>query len=245
MSCLREDISYVDGQGRNANVLEMVHGTPPDPVAPPASPQIRLDGPWEATRGVPVTYTASVLDDSGTPLTYEWLYSCPTADNGFCIVPGSSTLVLAFEQSGSAHVGVKVTNGAGGFSSTTRSFTVSEPTNTIGFEPPADMRFTRSSIYGRPYETQGIRASATSQLPVTLAVDAGSQSVCRLDSGTVTATGVGTCSITASQAGDGVFPTATPVTKAFQVRPSEFLDHPERRTPAVLRPGAIAVTVHP
>lgn len=223
MSCLRDDITYVDGQGRTANVLEMVHGTPPDPAVPPASPQIRLDGPWEATRGVPVTYTASVLDDSGTPLTYEWLYSCPTAANGFCIVPGSSTLVLAFEQSGSGHVGVKVTNGAGGFASVTRSFTVSEPTNTIGFETPADMQFTRSSIYGRPYETQGVRASATSQLPVTLSVDPASQSVCRLDSGTVTATGVGTCSITASQAGDGVFPAATPVSRAFQVRPSAFL----------------------
>ena len=222
MSCLRDDITYVDGQGRTANVLEMVHGTPPDPAAPVAPPQVRLDGPWEAPQGVPVTFTASVLDDSG-PLTYEWLYTCPGAPGGFCIVPGSPTLVLAFEQSGPSHVGVKVTNAAGQIASDTRSFTVSEPTNAIEFAPPADMQFSKSNIYGRPYETQGIRASATSQLPVTFAVDPGSQSVCQLDSGTVTATGVGTCSITASQAGDGVFPAATPVSRAFQVRPSAFL----------------------
>ncbi len=223
MSCLRDDISYIDAEGRHANVLEMVHGTPPDPAAPPASPQIRLDGPWEATRGVPITYTASVLDDSGAPVTYEWLYSCPSADNGLCIVPGSSSLVVTFEQSGSAHVGVKVTNGAGVFSSSTRSFTVSEPTNTVSLDLPRDMHFTRSSVYGRPYETQGITASATSHLPVSLAVEPISQNVCTLDSGVITATGVGTCSITATQGGDGVFPAATPVSRSFEVSRGEFL----------------------
>jgi hypothetical protein len=61
----------------------------------------------------------------------------------------------------------------------------------------------------------GIRASASSGLTVTFASN--TLSVCTLNAATVTILTTGTCSITASQAGNGTYAAATPVTQAFTV----------------------------
>ncbi len=60
-----------------------------------------------------------------------------------------------------------------------------------------------------------LTAAATSGLPVSFASTA--QSVCNISGNTVTLTGIGTCSITASQAGNGTFAAASPLTRTFSV----------------------------
>jgi hypothetical protein len=60
-----------------------------------------------------------------------------------------------------------------------------------------------------------IVATASSGLPVSLA--SGTSSVCTISAATVTIVGGGTCSITASQAGNAVYQAAVPVVQSFMV----------------------------
>jgi len=61
----------------------------------------------------------------------------------------------------------------------------------------------------------GITATATSGLTVSFASN--SPTVCTVSGATVTIASVGSCSITASQSGNGTYAAATPVTRAFNV----------------------------
>jgi hypothetical protein len=225
-SCVTATINYVANGGRKAQVLEMVHGAPVDPNAPPPSPVMAVTGPFYVTQGQPVTYTASATDASGTALTYDWLYSCNAQGQpeSFCIAPNhGASLTVAFASTPGAHVGAKVTNGLGGLSSQTLALFVLAPANTISFAQPADMAYTRSLVYGRGYPTQSLIFSASSSLPVTVAVDPASAAVCSVSDAVVTALYVGTCTLSASQAGDSVFPAAAPVIRTFSVTPGDFV----------------------
>src|SRR5262245_15805445 len=61
-----------------------------------------------------------------------------------------------------------------------------------------------------------INATASSGLPVTVASN--STNVCTLSGNMVTLVAVGTCSITATQAGNSYYSAAPPVTRTFAVR---------------------------
>jgi len=63
-----------------------------------------------------------------------------------------------------------------------------------------------------------ISATASSGLPVSFAST--TPSVCTVSGSTVTIVGAGTCSITASQAGNATYAAATPVTQSFTVNPA-------------------------
>jgi hypothetical protein len=73
---------------------------------------------------------------------------------------------------------------------------------------PQTIAFTSSppkpGIVGGP--TYHVTAAATSKLPVTLTIDASSSSVCAISSSTVSFIGAGTCTIVASQPGNGEQP---------------------------------------
>jgi len=63
-----------------------------------------------------------------------------------------------------------------------------------------------------------LTATASSGLPVSLAST--TSSVCTVNGSTVTLVSAGSCSITASQAGNGTYAAATPVTQSFTVNPT-------------------------
>jgi hypothetical protein len=71
-------------------------------------------------------------------------------------------------------------------------------------------------VYGEP--AFGVSASATSQLPVSFT--AGPAGVCSVNGSTVSVLGVGTCSVTASQAGNESWLAAPNVTQMFQITPA-------------------------
>src|SRR5439155_1743304 len=60
-------------------------------------------------------------------------------------------------------------------------------------------------------------ATATSGLPVALAIDASSSSVCSISSGTVSFNSVGTCTVDANQAGNANWNAATQAQQSFTV----------------------------
>jgi hypothetical protein len=85
------------------------------------------------------------------------------------------------------------------------AFDIAIGSQTISFPALANKR------YGDPPFT--LNASATSQLPVSYSASG----ACALSAATLTITGVGGCSITASQAGDASFTPAPNVTRVFSI----------------------------
>jgi hypothetical protein len=85
----------------------------------------------------------------------------------------------------------------------TRSFTVANATQTISF----------SALNPGSATSFALVASATSNLPVTFVSN--TTNVCTVSESTVTMLSFGVCSITASQAGDGNYAPATPVTQTY------------------------------
>lgn len=78
---------------------------------------------------------------------------------------------------------------------------------TISFTQPADLLMTSTG--------QSLTATATSGLTPALASD--TPSVCSVSAGTVTPVAAGTCTITATQAGDSSYAAATPVSRTLTV----------------------------
>lgn len=93
--------------------------------------------------------------------------------------------------------------------SVTNTFEVTAGANTITFPPLADTPFTSSP--------PALSATASSGLAVSYASNSGS--VCTVSGGAISFVAVGTCSITASQAGNSNYAPATSVTNTFQVTP--------------------------
>ena len=89
----------------------------------------------------------------------------------------------------------------------TQSFTINPASQAIAFGALGNVSLGAASF--------NLSATATSGLAVTFASNTGA--VCTVSGNTVTLMATGSCSITASQAGGGIYPAATPVTRSFDV----------------------------
>ena len=106
---------------------------------------------------------------------------------------------------------VVTTNGDVTVVGSTLSFTTSLGTaQTISFTQPADMFVGEAD--------KGLTYSSSSSLPVTVVSD--TLSVCTVTASKVRAVAAGTCSLTATQAGDATFQPAAPLTRTFTVSDS-------------------------
>ena len=154
--------------------------------------------PNVAISASPVTLTATAT--SNLAVTYT------SSTTAVCTVSGSSVALLTL---GTCTI---VANQGGNTNwlaaaAITQNFTVSAATQTITFGPLSNVGVTASSF--------GITATASSGLTVTFAST--TLGVCTVSGSTVSIVAQGTCSITASQAGNANFATATPVTQSFSV----------------------------
>jgi N-acetylneuraminic acid mutarotase len=100
---------------------------------------------------------------------------------------------------------------------------------TIGFSAPNDIFSTTTSV--------AISASASSGLPVSFASN--TPQVCIVNGSTAAIGASGTCSITATQAGNLAYAAATPVTKTFQVIPDFTVSVSGAKT-ITINPGGTA-----
>jgi hypothetical protein len=124
---------------------------------------------------------------------------------------GSGTLTKTFSglSDGSYTVQVIATNSIGDSTRSNQSGTValgSSVAQTVTFNKPADKTFPGSFTLG---------ATATSALVVTYAST--TAATCTVSGAVLTLVGAGTCTITASQAGDGTFNAAIDVSKSFTI----------------------------
>lgn len=170
----------------------------------------RFRGPFTAVAGSP-----------GTPVTLTYTVDLPlpgsgsaTYDNyGFAVV--GSTVI-----SNTATIsGIQVSTTSSGTVTTT---TISQPRpkdpQTTVFTPPAELG-SGTSITLDGYADSG--------LPLTYTVDGGSSSVCSVSLfdgvWTLTTLSEGTCTLTASQAGDADYAAATSVTRSITVLPGQAI----------------------
>ena len=137
--------------------------------------------------------------------------------NGVCTVSGQTvgivgggTCSLTASQAGNTNYLAA--------SSVTQSFTVSQASQTITFNEPGGAQLSSGTVTLTATSTSG------------LAVGFGSNSavVCTVSGSTVTLVAVGSCSITASQAGNASYLSGAPVTQSFNVINS----YPHSQTPA-------------
>lgn len=132
--------------------------------------------------------------------------SCTTAGGN-----GLATLVVgSYTLDGSSCNGLSLSDPTDytlSYVGATKGFVVSPAPQQINFGPLATMVFGSGPF--------SVSATASSGLPVSLA--SGTPSVCTVSGSTVTLKQPGTCSITASQAGNANYLAATPVTQSFTV----------------------------
>lgn len=215
-SCQRESLEYVAEGGRHAQVLEQSAGTQI------LDPYVTLTGPLQVYTNSPVAFGASAVDPYGTTMTYDWSYPCLQAGVETTCDSQGPAVVVTFPSTGTHDVTVTVHTAAGGTTTQTQSVVVTQPANVITFAQPADMVYTRDVAHAVPYSTQLISPYATSWLPVTTKVAPGSEGICDVVNDVVTALGVGTCTLVASQSGSPPFPAAADVTRSFTVSPSPY-----------------------
>lgn len=141
--------------------------------------------------GDETTVTATATSELPVTLVTETPETCSVGETGVVVALAAGECTLTASQSGDATYAAA--------EPVSRTFTISKRTQSITFEPAASLLGTA------PYEVQ---ATSTSELPVGLAVTDGD---CALDGTSLIPAGAGSCTVEASQTGDGTYAAATPV----------------------------------
>ena len=144
--------------------------------------------------------TPAATASSGLPVSYA------STTTGVCTIAGST---ISFVSAGACSITASQAGNATYAPATpvTQSFSVTAGVNTITFPALANTPFTS------PPPTPA--ATASSGLPVSYAST--TTGVCTIAGSTISFVSAGTCSITASQAGNATYAPATPVTQSFSV----------------------------
>jgi hypothetical protein len=141
-------------------------------------------------------FTVNANATSTLPVSFGATGNCTISGNTVNITGGGSCTLTASQAGDSNH------NAA---TSVQQSFNIARANQTINFGPLADKTF------GDP--DFSVSANATSTLPVSL----GATGNCTISGNTVRITGAGSCTVTASQAGDSNYNAATSVQQSFTV----------------------------
>jgi hypothetical protein len=153
--------------------------------------------------GVPTDITVPATSVNGASVSWTVPTAVDVVDGSIvvsCIPPSGSTFGVT-----TTAVTCEATDKAGNIASTSFTVTVEKVNQTIDFEKLGN------KTYGDATFT--VSATATSGLPVSFAASG----ECSVASGTVTITGAGSCTITASQAGDGQYNAAANVEQSFSI----------------------------
>jgi outer membrane protein OmpA-like peptidoglycan-associated protein len=144
----------------------------------------------------------SAAASSGLAVTFA------SNSSSVCVVAGTSvTLVSTGTCSISAMQAGDGTYAAAADVTRTFQVTAAPQSQTIAFAQPADTRVDQGPVALAPVATSDLAVTLVSNTLVS----------CTVSGGTVTLVATGTCSITASQAGDGTYAPASDVTRTFQV----------------------------
>jgi hypothetical protein len=168
---------------------------PPAPGTQRQTQTITFPNPGPVTYGVaPITLSASAT--SGWPIAYTVVSGPATVLGNVLTITGAGSVVVEADQSGNTDYAAAA--------SVQDTITVAQASQTISFTVNAPTQ----AVYGTSFT---VAASASSQLPATYA-SAGS---CSNNGAYYTMTsGTGSCTVTASQSGNGNYQAASPVSES-------------------------------
>ncbi|MDD5700907.1 MAG: MBG domain-containing protein [Dehalococcoidales bacterium] len=145
-------------------------------------------------------FDVSATASSGLPVSFSVVSGPATISGNTVTITGAGTVTIEASQSGNANYNAATDAG--------RSFSVAKANQTITF----------ALIGNKGYASEdfALTATASSGLPVSFAVSAGSP--CEIINGNIVhITGLGTCTITATQDGNQNYNPAPPAVQTFQV----------------------------
>ena len=174
-------------------------------------PVLACSAPLTAQYNTPISIPLQVSDPQGSALNVAWSVDGKATHTD--TVPASSTtttlsLSQTFTALGAHTVSVTATDAQSLSSTCSTPITVNPADQTITFSTLA------SVTYGDP--AMVLSATSTSTLPVSFAANGS----CSIVNGALRSTGAGSCSVTATQAGNTNYHAATPVTKTIVVNPA-------------------------
>ncbi|TDD94381.1 MBG domain-containing protein, partial [Jiangella asiatica] len=184
-----------DGSGQLGNGAELTGNQPSPSLVNRAAQQIGFGALPDVTYGVE-PFEVSASASSGLPVSFSADGEC-TVDGLTVTVTGAGECTVTASQDGDdAWLPADPVS---------RSFTIAKADQSIEFAPLSDV------TYGvEPFE---VSASASSGLPVSFSADG----ECTVDGSTVSVTGAGTCTVTASQDGNANWSAAEPVSRTFTI----------------------------
>ena len=156
----------------------------------------------DVTYGAP-DFTVAATASSGLPVAFTAAGSC-TVTGALVHVTGGGTCTITASQDGDSHYNAATP--------VAQSFSIAKADQTISFAAIGDQVFGAADF--------GIAATATSGLPVSLAATGPCSLSSPVSPAQVHISGAGTCTITASQAGDGNYNPAPDVPRSFSISAS-------------------------
>ncbi|GGM81065.1 beta strand repeat-containing protein [Dactylosporangium sucinum] len=187
----------------------------PQTITFPALP----DTPWNGTAPVP-----AATSDSNLPVTYSSL------NTGVCTIAGSAITLVAM---GTCTIAADQA-GDGAYdpaSQETRSFEVTQKTQAITFAGPGNTQLS---------QTPALSATADSALTVDFAST--TPSTCTVSGTTLTPVTVGSCTVTADQAGDTDWAAAPQVSRTFQITKNAQTITPNTPGTTAITAGTVNLT---
>ncbi len=162
------------------------------------SQSITFTAPNNVAFGGAVTLTAAASSGLSVNFASNTLPVC-TVSGAAVTLLGAGACSITASQAGNGTYGVATP--------VTQSFTITPASQTIIFTQPANAALGSGAVTLTATASSGLAVSFASTIP----------SVCTVTNSTVTLLSVGSCAITASQAGNANYAAATPVTLAFSV----------------------------
>ena len=188
----RPDMAVANRSGNNVSVLLGAPGTPrPQTITFASIPT------QEFAKGVLSLVAAA---SSNLPVSYlsNSISKCTVQNSTVTFVSSGLCSITALQSGNAIYAAATVV---------TQSFNVTATSNTITFPQPADVALTAGPV--------AMVAQAISSLPVSYLSN--TLTVCSVTGSSVSLLSAGTCSITATESGNGAFAAAPPVTRTFNV----------------------------
>jgi hypothetical protein len=196
-------------------------------IIAPASQSISVSGHAPSSAPYNATFTVAATASSGLGVSYGSSGACAHAGPTYTMTAGSGTCTVTYDQAGNGNYTA-----------------VGEVSETVSAQK-ASQTITFGSLANHTFGDMPVQLTATASSGLAVSFSAGSTDQCTIAGATVTITGAGSCTVTASQPGDANDTAAPTVSQTFSIaRASSVTTVASSANPSILKQGVtFTVTV--